>query len=629
MRARPTLRSAAPFVIALLLAAPFARATPVPAGPRTPVRPAPSIFDQDDHMDVNDLDMIVTNHGSLAYDLIQGTGGLVYPKGSGKSPLYAAGIWIGAKVNGATRVALGEYSQEFWPGPMSGGTYQPDQAAYHNFAFDASNPLSPQDQTDYALQGGPLDLSANPLLLGDATIWSVFNDANPLLHVNLDGSTAPLGVEVQQTVCAYAQVGALSRTVFVKWKLTAKGSDTLDSAYVSIWCDPDLGGPTDDLVGCDTTLGLGYAYNATNADAVYGSAPPALGIALIRGPVVSPSAGVYDTLGMTSFVRYVNGTDPNTAEEAYLYMKGMQKDGTPMHVLDDPQQPTTPFAVSGLSPGSPSSVTNWVDSNSGDRRMMLSTGPFTLAPGEFQEVVFAIAVGQGANRLASITSLRAMIPGIRPFAPPPSPGTPVASVSVEVGLEPHSLDVASRIPWVTAVIEPFGISASAIDASSVRLAGIAPDPGFAEVADHDADGRLDLTLRFPRSALDAWLVPGVVTLDVTGWSKSGDSFVGSGIIRVVDAKHAPLAASLAPHPLRPAGTLRFVTTRPGAARVLLFDASGRRVRTLLSERALATGSHDVTVEGRDDRGGMLSSGLYWFRIEAAEGIATGRVVLLR
>jgi len=621
----------ASFLVALSLAAPADRpASAMSApGPRTGFHRAAPYIDNDDHMDVNTLDMFVTNHGSIAYDLVHGNGGLIYPKGSGKTALFAAGVWIGAKVNGAVRVATGEYGQEYTPGPMAGGTFQTDRAGFHNFAFDATHPLSADSLAEYAAQGGPLDGSYNPLLFGDATIWSVFNDADPAVHTNNSGSTTPLGVEVQQTVCAYNAIGALGRTIFVKWRVTQKGADALDSAYISIWCDPDLGGATDDLVGCDTTVALGYCYNATNADALYGSTPPAVGIALLRGAVVSPSPGVYDTLGMTSFVKYVGGTDPASASEAYALMRGLHRDGTRMHVLEDALQPVTTFGVSGMDLLSASSPTNWIDSGPGDRLMMLSTGPFSLAPGESQEVIFAICVGQGANRLTSVTALRDMIPLIRPFAPPAAPPATVASMSVEVALDPPTLDLSSRAPWVIATIEPFGVNPDAIDVSSVLLAGVPPDPDFAEIADHDGDGRPDLRLRFPRAGLDPRFVPGAVTLPLTGWLRNGDSFAGTGALRVIDARHTMLAASLAPNPMNPAGTLRFATTRVGAVQVSLFDARGRRVRRLLIERALASGAHEISVDGRDDHGAPLGSGLYWFRIDAAEGTATGRLVLLK
>jgi hypothetical protein len=251
--------------ILLLILGTVSIAAAAPVGRRAhaaPARSAPhraaSIIDNGDRMSVNNLDMVVTNHGSLAYDLMTGNAGLVYPRGTTKTAVFAVGPWIGAKVDGAIRVAMGEYSQEYAPGPMRNGTFVSDQLAFHNFAFDRSHPLSASDLADYTAQGGPRDASGAPVLFGDATIWSVFNDANPDLHWNAGGMTGPLGVEVQQTVFAYARSGALGNAIYVKWKLINKGGNRLDSTYVSLWSDPDLGGANDDLVGCDTTLSLGF-----------------------------------------------------------------------------------------------------------------------------------------------------------------------------------------------------------------------------------------------------------------------------------------------------------------------------------------------------------------------------------
>ena len=373
----------------------------VPAHRAAKARRAAQIIDNNDHMDVNNLDMVVTNHGSLSYDLVTGNAGLIYPRGTIKTAVFAAGLWVGAKVGPDIRVAIGEYSQEYTPGPMAGGTFQSDQPGFKNFRFDRSQTLTGTDLADYIAQGGPSDSLGNPQLLGDATIWSVFNDADPGTHTNRAGSTEPLGIEVQQSVFAYNRSGALGNIIFVKWRFINKGANTLDSTYVSVWSDPDLGGFTDDLVGCDTTLSLGFCYNATNSDGLYGSTPPAVGYDFFKGPVVGVT-----TLGMTSFNKYVNGTDPASPVETYNYMKGLNKDGSPIHILNDTTLAITKYQVSGLDPSAPSSATNWLDSNPGDRRLQLSSGPFTMAPGDTQEVVTAIIIGQGLDRLSSVADMK-------------------------------------------------------------------------------------------------------------------------------------------------------------------------------------------------------------------------------
>jgi hypothetical protein len=47
----------------------------------------------------------------------------------------------------------------------------------------------------------------------------------------------------------------------------------------------------------------------------------------------------------------------------------------------------------------------------------------------------------------------------------------------------------------------------------------------------------------------------------------------------------------------------------GEVRLVIYDALGRRVRTLLARR-LAAGSHTVVWDGRDGSGRALSSGIY-------------------
>jgi hypothetical protein len=256
---------------------------------------------------------------------------------------------------------------------MAGGTFQPDAPEFRNYRIDRGNTTSSDYLNWPVSQGAPLDSLGNPLLLGDATIWSVFNDADPGVHTNDAGSTAPLGIEVQQTVFAFNRSGPLGNIIFVKWKVLNKGGNRLDSTYVSVWSDPDLGGFTDDVVGCDTTLSVGFVYNATNQDAQYGSKPPSVGYDFFRGPIVRDTLGVViDTLGMTSINKYINGTDPASANETYNYMSGLKADGTPIHVQDDPLQPITTFQ-GGAEWGAPAPPTG--------RPQIPPTAGSSLSPG--------------------------------------------------------------------------------------------------------------------------------------------------------------------------------------------------------------------------------------------------------
>jgi PKD repeat protein len=76
-------------------------------------------------------------------------------------------------------------------------------------------------------------------------------------------------------------------------------------------------------------------------------------------------------------------------------------------------------------------------------------------------------------------------------------------------------------------------------------------------------------------------------------------------------------------------TLHFTTTQRGPVQIELFDAAGRRVRTLVDETDMAPGAHSQQFDGRGDHGGRLESGMYFYRVRAAERSVVGRLVLAR
>ncbi len=377
------------------------------------------ILDTDTRIDVNNLEMFVYNDGNFAYDnanVLGKTDGLYFPRGTKKTVIYSAGLWIGAKVGGDIRLAIAEYSSEFGPGPMKDGTYQPDNARYRVYkARKGDTPASNPDVANWPVaDGAPVDSTGAPAILGNQMAWSVFNDADPTGHINDAASTAPLGLEIQMSAFGFARGGALGNTVFFKYIIINKGENTLDSTFISLWADPDLGDASDDLVGCDTLLSLGYCYNE-GSDGDYGAAPPAVGFDFFEGPIV-PSEGDsalvngvwrqgFRNLPMASFNKYINGTDPASKIETYGYMQGLTKDPTTGDMVPA-VNPITDLVTTYSVSGDPVTQEGWIDAAAADRRYMMSAGPFTMAPGDTQEVVAAVIVAQGANPLNSISALR-------------------------------------------------------------------------------------------------------------------------------------------------------------------------------------------------------------------------------
>lgn len=260
----------------------------------------------------------------------------------------------------------------------------------------------------------------------DQTIWYVANDLDATRTYYLAGSD-PIGIEFQRTIWAYNRSGALGNTIFQKNVIINKSGYDIDSMYVAQWADPDLGGGlgyTDDFTGCDTILSLGFVYNGDADDGFFGSKAPAAGFDFFQGPLVpglptdsGKVAGKYvhgkKNLGMTSFNFFINSNatyaDPRLnhtdgAKEWYNLMRGLVgRTGAPY------VNPVTNQITTYVLSGDPVANRGWVDgaiAPPGDRRMALCSGPFTMANGDTQEIVVAAIVGQGSNRLSSISVLK-------------------------------------------------------------------------------------------------------------------------------------------------------------------------------------------------------------------------------
>ncbi len=315
-------------------------------------------------------------------------------------------------VNGELRTACADYATEFQPG-MILPNGRPDDAAKSEYKIYTYNKGDVVDQT-------ALDQGCPSEVLGDKMMFCVFNDMTDHSNVFL---TPPIGLEVTLTAFGFDRPGALGNTLFYKFKLTNKGVRTLDSAFVSMFFDPDNGDGNDDYVGCDTDLGIAFVFNGDNYDYKYGAEVPALGCDFFQGPIVDApgeSAVLPDgtvladkkILGMTSFygnLKHTTGmSDPSLMDaqggwEAYHYVNGFLTNGDPWVDPDTGLETKFPFS------GDPVLNTGWLVSSiitPRDVRMGLSSGPFSLAPNDPKELVIGLVVGQGSDHLSSVSLMK-------------------------------------------------------------------------------------------------------------------------------------------------------------------------------------------------------------------------------
>ena len=83
-----------------------------------------------------------------------------------------------------------------------------------------------------------------------------------------------------------------------------------------------------------------------------------------------------------------------------------------------------------------------------------------------------------------------------------------------------------------------------------------------------------------------------------------------------------------PNPFNPKTTIRFSLPDAGQARLFVFDVNGRQVATLIDEH-LEAGEHTVDWNGRDDAGVRVSSGVYFYRLDAPDHTQTRKMLLLQ
>ena len=269
--------------------------------------------------------------------------------------------------------------------------------------------------------GATLDLAAGfrPDIIGDQAVWWVMND-----NGNTHGwsGAAPLEVEVRAQAFAFSTADALNNTTFYRYQFVYRGPSDLEESYISLWSDPDLGNFGDDYVGSDPELGLGFVYNGDNNDegaGGYGSLPPALGYDFFQGPLVNDDGidnngnGVVDEdderLQVETFYYFTNQGgptgDPAASEDrgvvSYRLMQGLWKDGVPFTRGGDGYNPGSEDFTLFAFPDDPPAF--WSEYNSNglgranapdDRRFGVVTGPFTMKPGDIQEIVFGIVWAQ-------------------------------------------------------------------------------------------------------------------------------------------------------------------------------------------------------------------------------------------
>lgn len=309
-----------------------------------------------------------------------------------------------------------------------------------------------------------------PDILGDETVWCVYNDGVPQAGRRWN-AVAPLGIEIRQTAFALNSKSAIGNIIFFRYRIKYVGlnkptePNKLDDVYFGVWADPDIGENDHslDLVGSDTFRNAIYTYKAAGG-VTYGNNPPAFFATFFSGPteylpgvtfvdndgdgeytdgVDTPLDTAYSVRGrnigiinypgarnqpLSSVIEYFNGysdrdlVDPDNHNQARNFMLGLKSNGQEV----DPCTFAVGSVLGGVDcntvnpafwfSGDPVTNVGWIGNQPWDVRQMSNTGPFTLWKDTQEnrdkgrliekEIVVAYVVGRGIDRLNSITVAR-------------------------------------------------------------------------------------------------------------------------------------------------------------------------------------------------------------------------------
>ncbi len=248
----------------------------------------------------------------------------------------------------------------------------------------------------------------------DQMIFWIYNDdGGGAIHGETNG--IPIRIEIQATAFAYATNDPLNDMTFQRHKFINRAKEDIDSMFIGLWMDADLGCAFDDYVGCDPARDFAYVYNKDESDGqpgiacnnfpTYGHNIPAIGVDILRGLV--NEFGEEIRMSVFTYHHFIGIGDPpiGTLEpfydiEFYRYLSGSWRDGTRLTNGGDGYDPTSLNFTKFAFPDPPNDLNGWSMCKPGSefpsgvppylRNTVQSCGPILLQPGAVNELVFGV-----------------------------------------------------------------------------------------------------------------------------------------------------------------------------------------------------------------------------------------------
>lgn len=379
---------------------------------------------------ISNLDFFATNYGIFAHDVASGRGGGVWPRGSVNQYIFAGGIWVATlkrlqpNDTGLQKLCLITYNPNSgvsWcvPGRIEDGDGGGDEA-------DAIAKYRTYFSTDFTSGGEPFvatdgpnwpiwDTSPNPLdtlkkdrwlgryvddittrnlttypkgpaFISQEDVFSTFKDTDLNRYeggaVTRKAQGYPLRLQFENIVYSWG-FGDYADFVFLKYDIINMSKDTLYETWLAPAYDMDIALMTNSQSGAandrtryyaeDDTLNLAVQWTNGN-QGERGRGFGYIGFDFLESPAVDKQTGTIrrdkkfyannEQLGLKTFRNWTIDVDPPDNVTRYDFIAAGVKDG---------------------------------DSEAGDKRFLMATGPFTFLPGDTARTVVGIIFAMPAK----------------------------------------------------------------------------------------------------------------------------------------------------------------------------------------------------------------------------------------
>jgi hypothetical protein len=361
------------------------------------------------------------------------------------------------------------------------------------------------------------------------------------------GAASPVGLRVSQTSIAFPRPPD-DDYVRLEFSVVNTTEDTLRALFAGLYFDWDVGYLMDNAGGYLPTQALGYMHNVATSDSMH------YGICMLEPEEPSSFRLIHNPT-------YVHPTSDIADSVKFGF----------------------------LTEGTVDSAT-WETS---DWSMLLSSGPYDLAPGDSFAVAYAAVAGEGlTDILVNASQARSRLP------------VAVAPTFFEISV----VDEGVELVWEMDGFVEFDISRS-----------------------EDLEGEYGLVNRAPITCssrcrfMDSDVLPGR-TYHYRLHS-AGRTLAGPVVVETPPPFKAGLLPNY-PNPFSPKTTIVLELPRESRVEVTIYDLRGRRVRDLYSGSAPA-GRTEIDWDGRNNAGQETAAGIYFCRFKVGSYLFSRKMVLLR